>query len=352
MATKKVIEKYKNDRGEIEKPPEIAAIIPEHITECAIFLNKKSGDPCSDDQTLIKIADALDLGIKDASKPEVREHIMDSAMEKTKCDSEKCVLKAMTRDLGAQRVNAVLTTRFKLSGPTDNTLLNNYNIDDNMKLFTKKFPEFFPYNFNMLNYRDYSFVNGRVVDAPDTLETIRVADLVGKYKCCGVVINSDVYENGGLHWMAMFADWRDPNAATVEFFNSSGNSPQAEFALWLERSRDALVSAGMKMRPFRDYSGEMLDIARVTNRRHQQSTTECGLYSLFYIYSRLCGIKPEFYSTHFVPDQLMFEFRQHLFEGEHNNFYDKVKQGGKKKVNKFDWNEYSKKVNIGWEPTP
>lgn len=346
MSAPKIIEKYKNNRGSVEKSPEIAAIIPEHITECAIFLNKKANEPCSDDATVAKIGDFLNIHETGG------EAILDKAMERTNCDSEKCVIKKLTRDLGVQKVNTLLATRFKLEGPTDNSLLNNYNIDDNMKLFSSRYPEFFPYNFNMRNYREFSFSNGRVQNTPDTLETIMVADLIKKgFKCCGVVINTDLYENNGQHWMAMFADWRDPSKSTVEFFNSSGNSPQAEFVLWMERTRDALMSAGMTIRPFKDYSGKMSDLARVTNRRHQQSTTECGLYSLFYIYSRLCGIKPEFYMTHFIPDQLMFEFRQHMFSGE-NNFHNVIREGGKKKIVKFNWDEYSKKVKIGWEPTP
>lgn len=346
---KKVIEKYTNDKGEVEKPQELKEVIPEYISECAIFLNKGDGAPCSDNVTIMKIKDALNIDETDNAA------ILDAAIEKTGCDSEKCVLSALKRDIGEQKVNTLLATRFKLSGPTDNTLLNNYNIDDTMKMFQMKFPEFFPYNFNMRNYRDYSFVNGRVVDAPDTLETIRVSQLISRYKCCGVIINTDVYENNGLHWMAMFADWRDTNVgATVEFFNSSGNAPQPEYVLWMERARNDLIGANIKIRPFKDYTGVERDLVRVSNRRHQQSTTECGLYSLLYIYSRLCGVKPEFFASRFVPDQLMFEFRQHLFDGEHSTFDKRAIKaiGGKKRGVKFDWNEYSKKVAIGWERTP
>jgi hypothetical protein len=326
------IEKYHNDNGVVSKPQELVAVIPEYITECAVYLNKPVGEPCSDNATITAIAAALDISEKTPEK------IMDEALVKTSCNTERCVISKMNGVIGQQNVKTLLSTRFKVLGPVDNTLLNNYNIDETLKQFRNKFSGFFPYNFNMLNYREYSFQNGRTVPEPDTLETIQVAQLIGDFKCAGCVINTDTYQGSGKHWMALFADWRDPNNASVEFFNSSGNAPAAPWILWMERTRDALETSGHKLKN---------GLSRISSKRHQHSKTECGVYSIFYIYARLNGIKPEYFTKNFIPDQLMFEFRQHLFDGD-DKFVSGIK-GSKERARKFDWDEYSKKVSLKWE---
>jgi len=80
-----------------------------------------------------------------------------------------------------------------------------------------------------------------------------------------------------------------------------------------------------------------IEIIRTTKVKHQKSKSECGVYSLFYVWARLNGVPPEKFTANIVPDELMFEFRQHIFAGS-------SMQGGK-----FDWDEYQKKVNIKWE---
>lgn len=341
------IEKYTNDHKKVDKPKELLKIIPEYVTECAMYIQKSPDQPCSDKADLSAIAAALHLDSNDIHSTNGMNKIVEEAKKATNCNTEKCVIEKMSDVLGKQRVNVIITTRFKIEGPVDNTLLNNFNIDETLRQFNVKFTNFFPYNFNMLNYREYSFVNNRVVSGPDTLETIPLSALFADYKCAGCVINTDTYQGNGKHWMALFADWRNPNAATVEFFNSSGNAPTAPWVLWMERSRDFLTSNGIKIRKMRDSSGFDRDLLKVSNKRHQHSKTECGVYSLFYIYARLNGIPPEYFMENFIPDQLIFEFRQHLFNGDGKFLVNESKFTGG--AYKFDWDKYAEQVRIKWE---
>jgi len=337
----KKIQTYTNNHDYIPKSPTIASVMPEFITECAVYLNRRDNEPCSDSATLAVIAEKVKLGLPENTlKIADPQGILDAALEQTGCTTEKCVI----QKLAPERIG-IIETHFKLDGPTDITLLNNFNIDKTLKQFQVRFPEFYAYNFNMLNYREYSFRDGYIVSKPDTLETVPVASLIANYKCAGCVINTDTYQGSGKHWMALFADWRDPSSATVEFFNSSGNAPHPAWILWMERSRDALIQAGMKIRTVK-YAGFDSDLFKVTNKRHQQSMTECGVYSLFYIYARLQGIKPEFFNENFIYDQWIFEFRQHLFGGDNAPFAPFAGS-----ANKFDWNIYNKKVKVKWEQT-
>lgn len=327
------MQKYHNDHGTIAIPQEIAAIMPPAITECALFLQRAANEPCSDDATVTAIASEIGVSNNNSAK------VIDLAKQKTGCQTEKCVIETLQINKG------IITTNFKIGGPTDITLLNNYDIDTTMRQYCVAHPQFFAYNFNMVNYRQFSFRDGRTVAQPDSLETIQVAQLINKYRCCGCIINTDTYQGSGKHWMALFADWRDPNNCTVEFFNSSGNAPDPAWILWMERSRDALVANNYKMKTV-NYSGFTSDLCRVTNRRHQQSKTECGVYSLFYIWARLCGIRPDFFNQNFVPDQWIFLFRQHLFDGKESQYFANECGG------RFDWDKYNRMVKVKWERTP
>jgi hypothetical protein len=170
------------------------------------------------------------------------------------------------------------------------------------------------------------------------LATIQFKDLYTgfggkKYKCCGCIINSDVYQGGGKHWMALFADARG-SKWTVEFFNSSGNSPGPEWISWLVKTKNQMEELidNLKLK------NNTVEILKVCNIRHQQSRTECGVYSLFYLWARLNGLSYEYFMKKPVPDQLMMEFRQHLFNDPE-----------RKISGRFDFAEYKKMVKIEWE---
>lgn len=100
---------------------------------------------------------------------------------------------------------------------------------------------------------------------------------------------------------------------TVEFFNSSGNSPVKEYAAWLQRTRDLFLD----MQRAQGRARPEAEIIKVAGVEHQLSKTECGVYSLYYIWARLNGVKPSHFMDKARPirDTLAFEFRQHLFAG-------------------------------------
>lgn len=216
-----------------------------------------------------------------------------SMVEKTNCDTASCAL----------RKNSAKNKFHKISGPNNVNLLNNINIDSMLEQMGEKFPEFFPYNFNMRNYHEYSFGESGTVAKPDTLATISIEDLHKEnYRRCGCVINTDVYQNSGEHWMALFADWRTEDA-TVEFFNSSGNRPQKEFNDWIVRAMRSLQKLG--------YSPKKVIASKF---EHQKSMTECGVYSLYYIWSRLNEVPYKTFQNNTITDEKMFEFRTMIFD--------------------------------------
>ncbi len=317
--------KYANDHGAVDKDDVVKKLIPEEVSECALAAGRKPGQPCASSPIIKDIGKYMSLEGTDAE-------IMQAAAAALGCSDEKCVLGKMSAELGEAKVRHEIAVNIKVRGPTSSRLLSNVHIDSTLRQWMNYFPDFFAYNFNMIDYMQFSYDNGFILHHPDTLATIRFTDLYSgehdgkKYKCCGCVINSGQYSGRGKHWMALFADARGP-AWTVEYFNSAGNAPGPEWISWLEKTKIMM-----------ELLGGQPTIVRATSIRHQQSKTECGVYSLFYIWARLHGVPVEYFNVNPVPDQLMFEFRQHLFADP-----------SRQRVKQFDWNVYKNTTKITWE---
>jgi hypothetical protein len=242
----------------------------------------------------------------------------------------------MSSKLGEDVVEHEININLKVEGPTDSKLLSNINIDSTLQQWTIRWSDFYPYNFHMLNYASYSYRNGRVVHKPDTLATLPFDDLyygrTGRvYRCAACVINTDTYQGPGQHWMALFADARGVKWS-VEFFNSSGNSPAPEWVNWMEKTKTIMENI------LTNSDHNSVEMVKVSSIRHQKSRSECGLYSLFYIWARLNGVPYEYFSENHIPDQLMFEFRQHLFNDPRRT-----------KLKSFDWSTYQGTAKIQWD---
>jgi hypothetical protein len=299
-------------------------LIPDVITECSVIYSDKP--VCSSDATIKDIKESFDITSNDLVE------IITTAKEATGCATEKCVLKKISTSNSAKDMKI----RFKVEGPVGTNLLSNSNIDTVLAQFATFWPEFYAYNFNMADYDKYSFdpVKG-VLNVPDTLATISLVDLykTGK-KCAGCVINSDNYHGRGKHWMALFADWRTPNRVTVEFFNSSGNAPAYTWVKWMMKARAELESIP-------DLKNSKMELINVAKIKHQKSRHECGVYSVFYIYARLNNVPVEYFATARVTDEMMFEFRQHIF--------DDGKASDSKQPRRFDLAEFKRNNTIKWE---
>lgn len=309
-------------------------LIPDVISECALYLHKEKNEPCMSAEMNLVVAAITAAPIEIHSS---HSKVLTHAMKETKCESERCVLESLSNKIGPsakKEINAVL----KIRGPTDSKLLSNINIDAVLHQWALNFTDFYPFSFNMRNYASYSFIDGTVVPKPDTLATVQFEDLYNglhnntKYRRCACVINTDVYQGSGKHWMALFADTTG-SEWSVEFFNSSGNGPAPEWVNWLEKTKNQMekIIESAKL-------PNTVKIVRATTIQHQNSRSECGVYSLFYIWARLNKIPYDYFMNNTIPDELMFECRQHIFDDPN-----------RKALKHFDWIEYKKTTKILWE---
>jgi hypothetical protein len=185
-----------------------------------------------------------------------------------------------------------LDERFNPEGPWNSVKwLSNTDIDQVLEKYAEKFPRFKHMHFEM---RDFVARGG-------DLARVDWADMAKKYDYLGCVLNTDLTGGSGEHWTAIFVDFK---RGTVEYFDSAGvTPPHCEFTDFVVDTAHKLTEA--TGRQFRD--------VLVTKIVHQLDNTECGVYSLYYILSRLHGVKHEAFEYKRVPDDVMVDFRRFLF---------------------------------------
>jgi len=298
----------------------IKPLLPDTISECALTIATSGQVGCSSDEAVGVMREIV--GAPNVSRAAVLEMVK----RKLAVSDERSVLTSpefMSR-YGRERSLRELHKHFKVPGPTDVSLLTNFNIDQTLQQWTAADDKFFAYNFNMRDYENHG----------DTLHTVNMFDLYREgYRTTACVINSDYYAGRGKHWMALFVDCRDDSNWKVEFFNSSGNPPLGEFTNWMVKTKHQLTRAAAE-----HSLSPKIDIVRASVICHQKSSTECGVYSLYYIYARLNGTPWRYFAEHPIPDIVMFECRHHLF-------WDKKRTH----VKTFKYDNYQKEVKILWE---
>jgi hypothetical protein len=261
------------------------------VNECAFKLGEIS--ICSSPHIQEKMREYLKEKNPEANTENI-DDVLDNILKITNSKSESALLsnKEFTDYIGYENAIREKQTRFKPFGPKNNKWFDNMNIDEVLNQWMVVFKGFYNYQFHMINFAELN----------KPLHTITPSSLEKRgFNCCGCVINTDRYNRGGEHWMALFADFRDRENATVEFFNSSGNSPQTEIAHWIVKTATDLNTFCEK-------------VTKIYNKiRHQKSDTECGPYSVYYIYKRLKGISAQTLMEKRIPDEKVFKFRSVLF---------------------------------------
>lgn len=266
--------------------------------------------------------------IANAASPDIIKNVVNKAKKKLNCDSEFCVVthpefkKHALKNHMVTRKELEINSkkRFKIKGPRNNVnWLSNYDIDTTLQDWACKFEDFFPCPFAMI---DFDKTN-------DELNQYNLVDIyLGNYtKVCtlghiripcrtfGCAINTDVKAGHGKHWMAIFVDMRGPEW-TIEFFNSAGDSPQSSIVRWMARTKNYLdlFIQDHNQNSYKLTTTQPVKIVTAASVGHQESSTECGLYTLFYIRCRLENVPySRFLEDEEIPDESMMEFRKHCF---------------------------------------
>ena len=113
----------------------------------------------------------------------------------------------------------------------------------------------------------------------------------------GLIFNLDPHYKEGSHWVAMFIDFKKKD---IYYFDSYGDKIPTRLMKFVRMVRKQARHLGEKY------------TFKQTSRRHQYLSTECGMYSLFFIISLLEG-KPIEYFDKRVTDKYMRKLRSIYF---------------------------------------
>ena len=266
--------------GGLEEP----TIFDRPITECSHNID---GIICLDENGINEIKKKLKL---DINMPD--EKVIKKAIEETSCDGQLCVSKVLK--LKNQEEN------FKPFGPTDkDTWFSNFNIDQVLSQFEKKYPFAKHIKFQMRDFEKY-----------DTeLSNLDIIKEYNKNKTCFCVVLNDDYTRGrGTHWTSIFIDMRK-KPFTIEHFNSSGAGPKNEFREWMWKQKHKLD----KQFSDKDEISKVIEVSKIA---HQQDSSSCGPYSVFYIISRLENVPYEYFLKIKIDDKNMHKLREILLNKE------------------------------------
>lgn len=252
----------------------------------------------------------------------------------TKCTDDECILaKVNMPDVIQDRIKreALKTNAESLDG---NYWINNTEIDTCMSQMRKQYPGFAHTFIHMSDMKSFPPSN---IDSFDyvvkPLTEINLAECIynglhNKPSCAdlstignvplksiGIVFNTDRSTGSGQHWFAVYisTNMKDPQSPNkplivIEVFNSSGlDIDSKSFQTFWEQQR-ILIS---------QRTGCRCEYRLVSTIPHQRDDTgNCGSYSLFYIYSRLNGAKPEEFNIpgKKILDETMQRFRSVMFK--------------------------------------
>ena len=297
----------------------------EHTTECAFGIDPLPGGICSPPQELHKMKEFILSKKKEKEEDTISLSSLNEPVkivEKVKkvlhCTTESCIYEApeFRSFIGETKAQHILEEHFLPVGPRNNTnLLSNHNIEAVLNQFTKEFPDFVHIPFQMLDFLE-------------TKTELVYLDLLfylkQGYRRFGCVFNTDVSTGKGKHWFCLFLDFsklskqdvenclhrsiptllRCTPRCTIEYFNSSGNPARPQVEYWC-------INKEKELR--RQLKGINSWIIKATDLRHQWSHTECGVYSLFYIWQRLQGRSYIEFAENWITDEQMIQARKSFF---------------------------------------
>ena len=210
-----------------------------------------------------------------------------------KCNDQKCwVRQNFIKRLEKEYQEDLKTNTFRPKGPEGKfTWLNTLNIDQVMKQYEAKYPEF-------------KFLGAVPADF-DNLPELGIKDLdlkklmsEGKTRI-GVVFNTDESWKQGMHWNALFGDLTE---GKVYFSDSYGVAPEKRVRKLMTRIAN-FIQNDLGKKPIVEHN----------KLQHQRGGSECGQFSINFIIRLLRGDSFEELTSKRIPDSVVNNCRNVYF---------------------------------------
>jgi len=266
-----------------------------NFTICA--LNKET---CLEDKELSKILDTSNITTEEKAKE------LNCSGDKN--EMQLCIMQKLEKKKEI----------FKYFKPTTKSFshthwLNNTEIDTVQYQLMSNYKGYYYSNIHMIDFGmfnpstsehiDYNPIALTNIDFVKELSGEGIFTENGPLSNYGVVVNTDISSGSGIHWFAVFIDFKS-TPITIEYFNSSGyDIKNKEFKLFFINLANDI---SLKVR--------QCSFVKVSDIQHQESSTSnCGVYALYYIWKRLGGESIDFFKKNKINDEHIVLFRKYFF---------------------------------------
>jgi hypothetical protein len=222
------------------------------------------------------------------------------------CNKESCWIQH--NFLSQIDKNKIITTSFAPESPDEwinnpNAWLSNHDITRVMKQYESTYKCFDFIGPSPIDY-DTILFNGDCVW--DELCNFSIDDQIKNKKTkIGIIFNLDPHNLGGSHWVSLFINIKKK---TIFYFNSTGN----KIPIQIKKFVDMVIKQGKK--PAMVRSPIIFSFDQNYPQEHQYSSSECGMYSLYFIVQMLEDkLTQSYLKTHIIPDDHVQKFRRIYF---------------------------------------
>lgn len=219
---------------------------------------------------------------------------------KNECESEWCWLEQSF--VPAPYSKKMLNETFRPKKPTEwNRNPFEWLTTDDIRKVMKQYEK---------KYHSFLFIGPVPVDCPTEitcalsgLDAKTLIERVGRTKL-GVIFNLDPHNKPGSHWVAVYSDFLEGN---IFYFDSVGLPPPLPIKRFLEKLKDSIEQYHKSLK--KNINVRIL----VNNTRFQYGSSECGVFSMYFIISNLTGDGVKSFKQKTVNDKKMNQLRDILY---------------------------------------
>ena len=243
----------------------------------------------------------------------IAKDIWNSLKDKMKnaCYNESCWLKQKFME---NNLNDELSTyTFAPKSPSKwkenhNTWLNSNDIEKVMQQYEHTYPCFRFIGPTPIDFDTHIHENKCVWD--DLCKFDLLSYIKEGINKIGIIFNTDPHDKSGAHWISLFINL---NKKFIFFFDSNGTMIPKQVKHFCNR----VISQGLQIRTDKYPKGIKLNYDLNAPFVHQESNTECGMYSLYLIVTLLKDIHDyTFFKTNKITDELMDALRDKYFNSD------------------------------------
>lgn len=312
--TRKVIKKKggNNNKNKTKEPFKKLQCAPKAKNETQE--NEIREFSCYTKDALFKMRDLWNARHKDTMiTDKIPKNIWESLKDKMKgaCYNESCWLKQkfMENNLTDELSTYTFAPKSPLKWKENhNTWLNSNDIEKVMKQYEHIYPCFRFIGPTPIDFDKHIYENKCVWDDLCQFDLLKyINDGISKI---GIIFNTDPHDKSGAHWISLFIDLKKK---FIFFFDSNGTTIPKEVKYFCNR----VISQALQIKTKEYPNGIKLKYDLNAPFIHQESNTECGMYSLYLIITLLKDIHEYmFFKTTKITDQLMDNLRDKYFNSD------------------------------------